>query len=71
MLNQVILPDKKPDLDNLAYLITNALKEIVYDDDKRVCALRVFKFYADHPKTIIQVRPILQAQPLGYHADDL
>ena len=72
MINRVILPDKKPDEDNLAYLITNALKEIVYDDDKRVCAKHVYKFYGSDPKTVIRVRPILQAQPLGYRdADDI
>ena len=71
MLNRVILPDKKPDADNLAYLVTNALKEIVYDDDKRVCVQHIYKFYGAVSKTVIQVRPILQAQPVGYHADDL
>lgn len=72
MLNRVILPDKKPDADNLAYLVTNALKEIVYDDDKRIVAQHIYKFYGPEPKIIIRVRPILQAQPLGYHnADDL
>lgn len=71
MLNRVILPDKRPDVDNLAYLITNALTGIVYDDDSRVCAMKLFKFYGPESKTVIQVRPILQAQPLGYHADDL
>jgi Holliday junction resolvase RusA-like endonuclease len=72
MINRVILPDKKPDEDNLAYLITNAMKQIVYDDDKRVCAKHVYKFYAEEPKTVIRVRAILQAQPLGYRdADDI
>jgi Holliday junction resolvase RusA-like endonuclease len=72
MINRVILPDKKPDEDNLAYLVTNALKEIVYDDDKRVCAKHVYKFYGLEPKTVIRVRPILQAQPVGYRsADDI
>lgn len=72
MINRVILPDKKPDEDNLAYLVTNALKGIVYDDDKRVCAKHVYKFYGIKPKTVILVRPILQAQPLGYRdADDI
>ena len=72
MLNRVILPDKKPDEDNLAYLVTNAMKEIVYDDDKRVCVKHVYKFYGTEPKTIIRVRPILEAQPLGYRdADNL
>jgi len=56
----------------LAYLVTNALKEIVYDDDKRICAKHVYKFYGLEPKTVIRVRPILQAEPLGYRdADDI
>lgn len=70
MINRVILPDKKPDEDNLAYLVTNALKEIVYDDDKRVCAKHVYKFYGENPRTVIKVRPILQAEPLGYRSED-
>lgn len=72
MINRAILPDKKPDEDNLAYLITNALKEIVYDDDRRICAKHVYKFYGLEPKTVIRVRQILQAQPYGYNgAEDL
>lgn len=70
MLNRVILPDKKPDADNLAYLVTNALKEIVYDDDRRVVAQHVYKFYGPQSKVIIRVRPILQAEPLGYRELD-
>lgn len=70
MLNRVILPAKRPDLDNLAYLVTNALKGIVYDDDSRVCALLCYKFYGAEPKTVIKVRPILEAEPLGYREMD-
>ena len=70
MLNRVILPDKYPDEDNLAYLVTNALKEIVYDDDKRICAKHVYKFYGLEAKTVIRVRPILQAEPVGYRDAD-
>ena len=72
MLNRVILPDKKPDADNLAYLVSNALKELVYDDDKRVCAEHIYKFYGPEEKTVIRVRPILQAEPLGLRdVDDI
>ena len=72
MLNRVILPNKKPDADNLAYLVTNALKGIVYEDDKQVCAEHIYKFYGAEEKTVITVRPILEAQPLGYrNADDI
>lgn len=71
MINRVILPTIKPDEDNLAYLITNVLKKLVYEDDKQICAKHVYKFYGPDPKTIIKVRPILQVQEVGYHADDL
>jgi len=72
MINRVILPDHAPDVDNLAYIVTNALKKLVYDDDKRVCALHMYKFYGETPKTVVRVRPILQAQPLGLRdADDI
>jgi Holliday junction resolvase RusA-like endonuclease len=67
MINRVILPNVKPDEDNLAYLITNALKKIVYDDDKQVCVKHVYKYYGVEPKTVIKVRPILQAEEVGHH----
>jgi len=67
MVNRVVLPNVKPDEDNLAYLITNALKKIVYEDDKQICVKHVYKFYGEQPKTIIKVRPILQAEEVGVH----
>lgn len=70
MLNRVILPAKRPDADNLAYLVTNALKQLVYDDDCQVVAEHIYKFYGNEPKVIIKVRPILQAEPLGFRDVD-
>jgi len=66
MLNRVVLPNKKPDEDNLAYLVTNALKRIVYEDDKQICAKHVYKFYSDKPRTVIQVRAIQECKAMGY-----
>lgn len=71
MLNRIILPNIKPDEDNLAYLITNALKKIVYDDDKQVCVKHVYKLYGAEAKTIIKVRPIMQMEDVGLHEIDL
>ena len=70
MLNQVVLPCKKPDLDNLAYLVSNALKGLVYVDDKQVCVEKIFKFYGAKEKTVIVVKEILQAQDWGYHSEN-
>lgn len=65
MLNGVILPTKKPDFDNLAYLITNALKEIVYADDSLVTDCTIRKRYSETPRTVIKIVPIEQMQQVG------
>jgi Holliday junction resolvase RusA-like endonuclease len=65
MLNEVWLPTKKPDFDNLAYLVTNALKEIVYKDDALVTDCTIRKRYSDKPRTIIKIIPIEQLQQVG------
>jgi Holliday junction resolvase RusA-like endonuclease len=39
--------DKKPDVDNIAKSILDALNGTAYDDDKRVVALTIYKEYAD------------------------
>lgn len=70
MINGALLPDKKPDIDNLAYLITNALKGFVYDDDKRVCSQRLKKLYGLEPKTVICVRPIFTGEVLGLSMEE-
>lgn len=65
MLNGVILPTKKPDFDNLAYLVTNALKLIVYHDDSQVTDCIIRKRYTDNPRTVIKIIPIEELQPVG------
>jgi Holliday junction resolvase RusA-like endonuclease len=70
MLNRVLLPNKKPDEDNLAYIVTNAMKGLVYVDDSQICAKHVYKFYGAEPKTVIRVRPILTMERLGLDVDE-
>lgn len=65
MLNGVVLPTKRPDFDNLAYLVTNALKEIVYKDDSLVTDCIIRKRYSDKPRTVIKVIPIEQLGKVG------
>lgn len=71
MINRVVLPCVKPDEDNLAYLITNALKKIVYKDDNQICSKHVYKLYSDKPRTVIKVEEILQTQKVGLHESDI
>lgn len=70
MLNRIILPDHKPDLSNLDYLIENALSTVVYDDDRRVCVKHQYKFYGSEPKTVIRVRPIFTFEEVGVQICD-
>lgn len=65
MQNGVILPKKRPDVDNLGYLVTNALKEIVYQDDSQITDLILRKRYSENPRTVVKVIPILEMQPIG------
>lgn len=53
---------KKPDIDNLAYLVTNALKAIAYKDDSQVFAIKIFKSYSLNPQTEVMVTTITQAR---------
>lgn len=63
MLNQVIHHTKKPDADNCAYLITNAMKEIFYRDDSQIIDLSIHKRYGEEPKTVVKVIPIEEIAP--------
>ncbi len=45
-----ILPEKKPDIDNIAKSILDSLNGIAYKDDSSVTALTVRKLYSEIPR---------------------
>ena len=47
----------KPDLDNLAKLILDALNGLAYTDDSQISFLQVSKIYSNEPKVIILIEP--------------
>lgn len=51
MESGLILPTKKPDTDNIAKAILDALNGIAYYDDAQICQLHVYKFYSAEPRT--------------------
>lgn len=65
MIRRIILPVVKPDEDNLAYIVTNALKSIVYQDDSQICEKHVYKVYDALPRTEIRVESIQTAEKYG------
>lgn len=63
MLNHVIHHIKKPDADNCAYLVTNALKGIFYRDDAQIIDLHVHKRFAEVAKTVVKIVAIEEIAP--------
>lgn len=48
----------RPDGDNLAKLVGDALNGIVWRDDSQIVTLQVTKRYAIHQQTVIRVQPL-------------
>lgn len=53
MLNEEIKHTKKPDCDNLAKTILDALNGIAFKDDSQVTDLIIRKRYAEKPKVVV------------------
>lgn len=63
MANHSILPITKPDIDNLAYLITNAFKKIFYEDDNQIVDMFLHKRYGEQPRTVVKIMTLQEAWP--------
>jgi len=48
-------PTKKPDLDNIVKLISDALNGVVYHDDRQIVMLWIIKEYAETARTIVKI----------------
>ena len=57
-----ILPTKKPDADNIAKVICDALNGVAYGDDAQICKLCVSKRYqaveGSTPYTVVEVEKV-------------
>jgi len=50
MESGLLRPIKKPDVDNLAKVVCDALNKIAYRDDAQVVDAQVSKYYSDQPR---------------------
>lgn len=50
-----VRPTNKPDVDNIAKAVLDALNGVAYGDDKQVVSLSVKKFYCEKPAVYISV----------------
>lgn len=55
MLNGLIKPTKKPDIDNIAKVVLDALNGIAYKDDTQVINLELHKKYGEIGKVMVSI----------------
>lgn len=60
MMSGEILPTKKPDTDNIAKAVCDALNGVAYHDDAQVCILHVKKIYSTEPSIVVTVTEIVR-----------
>ena len=59
MLSNAIRPMKKPDVDNVAKVVCDALNKLAYNDDTQVVRLEIYKFYGEQEKLIVEIVPTI------------
>lgn len=61
MIDKIIRPTKKPDADNIAKIIADALNGIAYRDDSQIVSLKIEKYFDTYPRTEIAIEEINNA----------
>ena len=54
-LDGLILPFKKPDIDNYFKAVTDGLSKVVWADDNQITDVEMYKRYSDEPRTEITI----------------
>jgi Holliday junction resolvase RusA-like endonuclease len=57
--NGELLPTSKPDVDNYAKGIKDALKGVIWKDDSQVTTLTVSKRYSDVPRIQVEIQEVI------------
>ena len=55
MIDGLILPTSKPDVDNYAKIVLDALNDVLWIDDSYIVRLVINKYYSDTPRVEITV----------------
>ncbi len=55
MLLGHICPTLKPDFDNIAKIVCDALNGVAWLDDKQIVRASVYKFYGEEPRVSVQI----------------
>ncbi|MFC0271105.1 RusA family crossover junction endodeoxyribonuclease [Metabacillus herbersteinensis] len=54
----ILRPVTKPDLDNHAKGVLDAMNKIIYNDDSQIVTLLVSKFYSDYPRVEVFIKEL-------------
>ena len=55
MLNNNISPVKKPDIDNIAKILLDALNKLAFNDDNQIIKLSIEKVYSEEEKVSVLI----------------
>jgi Holliday junction resolvase RusA-like endonuclease len=55
----LLLPTKKPDIDNVCKIILDALNGVCYADDVQVCRANLEKFYSENPRVEVEIEEMV------------
>ena len=58
MVNGSLRPTKRPDLDNIAKIVLDALNGVAYADDSQICELYITKYYSEQPRVVLRLEEI-------------
>ena len=50
-----IRPTKKPDMDNIVKVISDALNKVAFRDDSQIVDCQIRKFYSTHPRVEVTI----------------
>lgn len=58
MLDRILRPTKKPDLDNLQKSLFDGLNKVAFQDDTQIVSIVCNKYYSDSPRVEITLRGV-------------
>lgn len=58
MIDKIILPTTRPDFDNLSYIMTNAMNDLIYKDDSQIVKAYIEEYYGEEPRTVVEIKEI-------------
>lgn len=60
MVQGMVRPTKKPDIDNVVKVVADSLNQVAYRDDKQIVDCQCRKFFSDKPRIEVMIQEIDQ-----------